>query len=438
MGFDIAFLLCLFIVELTKSIVCMNGLCGFAFKEKVKRTLIILILASFIIISIIPVIWPGGIEIIDSIFVLLALGIVLCIFRGKKVKTLVAFFISYLCISIIDIFIDIVLTKLIDFTTQVTAWGNIETLLFNCVSLLLLCFAVLIKKHRKELEAVPIAQPHWSFFILIIWILFCFGVMISYLQIVKKESNTNISTLIILSMIIVSMGMAIIIVMITRVAYSRDKYKALSIANQEYLDMQQQYYILLSEKDRDTRRFRHDIKNHLLCMQLLFQENKTEEVKQYLNDLAGGFQEILPKINTGNHVVDAILNDTLTKNTDVKINVSGSLPNPMYINAMDLCTIFSNTLTNAVEAIKKLDKDDRTITIELKNLEDNIVIRISNPIAKKVSIEGNRITTGKTDKKSHGFGLENINKAAEKYHGNMELCCSEKEFAVELIMKNRA
>jgi sensor histidine kinase YesM len=436
MGYTIVFRLGLFIVELTKSIVCMNGLCGFLFRDRAKRALLILSMGSFIIISIILAVSPGF-KLIDSVYVLLTLIITLFIFQGGKIKTAVVFFISYLCISIFDVFIDIMVTKLLSYFTQVNIEGNIGIILFNCISLLFLFFAAAVKKHRKELKAFPVTKLHWTFYILIIWTLFCFGLMVSYFQIIKKESNTNISSFLILCMITVTMGMVIIIIMITRVSYSRDKYKALSMANQEYLNMQQQYYILLSEKNKDTRRFRHDIKNHLLCMQMLFQENKIEEAKQYLNDVAGGFQEILPKINTGNHVVDAILNDTLTKNSDININVNGCLPYPMRINAMDLCTIFSNTLTNAVEAVNKLENIHRTITIVIKNLEDTIVIHISNPVAKRVSIDGDRVSTSKTDKKSHGFGLENIKRAVEKYRGNMELSCTENEFAVDLIIKNR-
>jgi sensor histidine kinase regulating citrate/malate metabolism len=96
------------------------------------------------------------------------------------------------------------------------------------------------------------------------------------------------------------------------------------------------------------------------------------------------------------------------------------------------------SLSNAVEAVSKLDNINKQINLEIRNLEDNIVIKVSNPVAKKVLIDGNKVNTSKSDKKSHGFGLENIKKTVEKYNGSFELNCNENEFKIVLIVKNKA
>jgi len=429
--------LCLFVVELTKAIVCMNRLCDYQFVENAKRRLIILSVISLSIISIIMIVYPKF-ELIDSVYVLLIFIITLTVFRGKKVKIGVVFFISYLCITIVDIFIFILMSKFLENFFNITVVDNLGLTLINSISLVLLILIVIILKNNKKANTFPMAKLHWSFYILIIWILISFTIMISYFQYLKFESNTDLSLFLVICMLILSLGMAIIILMITKVSYSRDKFKALSKINQEYLDMQQQYYILLSEKNKDIRRFRHDIKNHLICMQTLFEEDNTEEVKKYLRDLAGGFQETIPKINTGSNIVDAIMNDKLMKNPELIIIVKGYLPAPMHINAIDLCTIFSNTLTNAIEAVKNLEDCDKVITFDLKNLADNIVIKVSNPVAKKVMVDGNRINTSKIDKSCHGFGLENIKESVNKYKGTMELNSMEEEFMIEITLKNKS
>lgn len=436
MGLTIILQLCIFIVELTKAIVCMKELCRFQFKDKAMRYFFISSIIALSIISAILIFFPD-IKLIDSIFVLLTLIIVLGVFRGKKVRIGVIFLISYITISIIDVFINILITKLMNIVNPIIMKDYVGLLLLNSISLIILGLIVLIRNKKKYNNPFPMAKLHWSFYFFIIAALFCLGIMFSYLQILGNETNNKVSYLVILSMLVVSLGMVIIIIMITRVSYSRDKYKALSKMNQEYLNMQQQYFVLLSEKNKDTRRFRHDIKNHLLCMQSLFYEDRIEEVKKYLNDLAGGFQEIVPKINTGNNVVDAIINDTLTKNQELKIEVRGFLPSPMLINSMDLCTIFSNTLTNAVEAIKKFENTNKVISFDIKNLEDNICIKVSNPVTKKVAIEGSNVNTSKIDQDMHGFGLANIKKCVEKYHGTIELSSTDNEFTIELVIKNR-
>jgi hypothetical protein len=418
-----------------KAIVCMNGICRYPFREKAKLNFAIVSAAAFTVISAILLLRPDF-ELIDSVFVLLSLMTVLVVFREGRLKITVTFFISYLCISIVDIFIDLLLSKLQYSLPDINLSNDFSFVLINSVSLLLLCFITVIIKNNESVKQFPMAKLHWSFYILIIWTLFCFGFMISYFQILKLESNDKISYFLIVSMFVVSLGMGIIFIMLSRVSYSRDKYKALSKMNQEYLDMQQQYYVLLSEKNKDTRRFRHDIKNHLLCMQSLFQDDKIDEMRYYLSDLVGGFHETIPKINTGNNIVDAIINDILTKNPEIQIAVIGSFDQSIHMNAMDLCTIFSNALTNAVEAVRKLN-DIRPITFDIKNLENNIFIRIANPVAKKVLIDGCKVSTSKAEKNTHGFGLENIKKTVDKYKGSLELSCTENEFALEFVFKNK-
>ena len=223
-----------------------------------------------------------------------------------------------------------------------------------------------------------------------------------------------------------------------RAFYTRDKYKSLVNMNQEYLQMQQQYFLSLSEKNEDIKRFRHDINNHFICLSAIAKEGRYDQMIEYLDTIIQDSKEITYRISTGNYVADAIINDTLQKHTDIEITVTGSLPTPLHINAPDLCTIISNALNNAVEAVERLgDGVRKTIRIEIRNLENNIYIKIINPVKDKVTIRNNTIDTIKNERGLHGFGLGNMQNSIIKYHGSMEMSCTDYEFTLEIILKNK-
>ena len=84
-----------------------------------------------------------------------------------------------------------------------------------------------------------------------------------------------------------------------------------------------------------------------------------------------------------------------------------------------------------------MDGERKMIRMEIKNLENNIYIKIINPVKDKVTIRNNSIDTTKNKRGFHGFGLGNIQKSIIKYYGNMELSCLDHEFTLEIILKNK-
>lgn len=433
---DILINLCGFSIELVKVILCTKMILKFQFRNKVKFILPVLIILSYVIISI-----SIRVDTIDILFellnVILLIAITLAIFRGNFIKTIVVFFISYLAICIVDIIVYLFITRLPQISPEAFSVNDLGLVLGDSVSLILLILIILIQKKIRKRFTVPLRHLHWSYYILLSWTLICFALLISYIQFIEVERDTKASNILVMSLAVVSTGIVTIIIMLTRASYSRDKFKALSIMNQEYLNIQQQYYSLLSEKNEDIRRFQHDIKNHFLCIQALSVEGKLDEIKRYINQLTEGYQVLSYKINTGSNIVDAIISDMSAKRPELNIIVNGFLPYQLHISAMDICIIFSNILSNAAEAVSKLeDNRNKEIIFEIKSLENNIYIKATNPVKEKVLIDGNTVNTTKNEGDLHGFGLGNIQKCAEKYHGSVEISSTEKEFMMEIVIRN--
>lgn len=187
--------------------------------------------------------------------------------------------------------------------------------------------------------------------------------------------------------------------------------------NLHFMQNQLDYYKDMELMDTELRKFRHDIKNHFLCMQSLFMNGKPEEAQSYFESLQQSYSFEKKMIFSGNDIVDAILHHELPHRCkeDVHITVFGSLPEITTISAIDLCTLFSNLLSNAIASANQcVDLMDAHITIQFSGGEKYFSILISNSI-----LSQDPVTKFRTNDRNHGHGMHKIKSVLEKYDGKM-------------------
>lgn len=192
------------------------------------------------------------------------------------------------------------------------------------------------------------------------------------------------------------------------------------------------------EKEEETRRFRHDISNHMIYLAALAEAADINGIRKYLKQINQQLEDITKILYiTGNELIDVILNEKLFGIKDqVRINIKGKILRPLDISDIDLCTIFANLLDNAVEAVKDVPCEEAFIEIvfrtgkvyfecEIKNSRANDIILLKNGLPK----------TSKEKSQNHGFGIENVKNAVEKNRGEMTINVEEKVFRVSISLK---
>ena len=176
------------------------------------------------------------------------------------------------------------------------------------------------------------------------------------------------------------------------------------------------YYKNMDVMDMEIRKFRHDIKNHFICMEAMLNYGNTEELKQYFRGLQAEFSIQKNMYFSGNDVIDTILNHDLSHNCQEEVNVMirGNLPKIKTVSAIDLCTLFSNLLSNAINAANKcVSAREAELMISFSGGSRYFPIKISNSVLVK------EISQMKKDR-NHGYGLNKINRILEKYDGRVE------------------
>lgn len=86
-----------------------------------------------------------------------------------------------------------------------------------------------------------------------------------------------------------------------------------------------------------------------------------------------------------------------------------------FMNPMDLYVMLGNALDNAIEAVRKIKEEEkRVISMRVYAKEDLIILQIENTCLEETSVpEDGNLSTTKSDKNYHGYGIGSIRKIVE-------------------------
>lgn len=202
-------------------------------------------------------------------------------------------------------------------------------------------------------------------------------------------------------------------------------------------NIQARHYKDLQIQFKNTRAFKHDINNHLICIKNLIANGDIKSTEQYIKKITESFEKLNLKVNTGNPFADAVISEkyniSIDKNIDFKCNVK--MLNGIKMDPFDLCVILGNALDNAIEACEKItDKSiKKYIHITSTFNKSFMVFEIKNSM--QGYIHKNHMSTDKEDGINHGLGLLNIQSIADKYFGTTYIENSENMFELSIMLQ---
>ncbi len=208
----------------------------------------------------------------------------------------------------------------------------------------------------------------------------------------------------------------------------KDNILKLQVANM------QQRIEQISEADTKFRIERHDMRHKLRTITEMLQNNRMEELKEYVLSA----EEKL-HISNGEHyctnpILDAVLTAYFRNAEEKKIRIQTDLavPHEPKVDIAELSVVFANAIENAVHACEKLPETDRWI--EMRALaHPQFMFQISNPYAGEISIGDDGIPANSTA--GHGFGTRSIVAFCEKYHAFYEFKAENGIFTLRIVMK---
>lgn len=199
-------------------------------------------------------------------------------------------------------------------------------------------------------------------------------------------------------------------------------------------------------RDREQyERFREsteliNIKCHDLKHQIRVLRNSENRVSQQaLEKIENAIAIYDCDIKTGNQVLDTILAEKSLECQYEHIRficiAEGRILDSL--SAETLCSLFSNAITNAIEAVKKADDiEKRVIRLTVSKRNEMIFIHVENYCAngnRLVFVDGLPETT-KEDRDYHGYGMRSMQMMAEKLGGGIEAHLNDDMFHLNIFI----
>jgi two-component system, LytTR family, sensor histidine kinase AgrC len=422
--------------EMIRFILIFRGLLGFTYRKGVLKYVIILSTSvAFSLLCLIPglntILLSCIIIVINLINTLVLFDevykIILKTFIGISVITVTW---DNLIIQIINLFHDFDETAASEILPQQSICNSILIIALIVVWMAVRKYGLLHKLHYRQFSNTVF------YLFLSIAVLSSFTNTAAFL--VYEEGITMKQGITYGAMTALSILFQIVCITLIFLFYSREQDKNINKLREEYNEKQIEYYKALLNQEEDTRKFRHDIRNHIICIEELLDNGKLEDVKDYIKDIHLSLDKIASIYDTGSDIINAIINYYATKGREVniKIQVKGRILQELNIPMMHLSTVVSNLISNAYEAAVKVPSGtDRIIQVELRSGSRYLEIIVKNPtIRDRAKLDKVLITT-KRDKKNHGFGILNIKEVLTHYDGELQLKDDLDSVTIRVIMK---
>lgn len=179
----------------------------------------------------------------------------------------------------------------------------------------------------------------------------------------------------------------------------------------------------------------HDLKHQITALRM---ETDEEKRKQWLDAMEEELRAFELINKTGNQVLDTILAAKLFHCRKNRIQITCVADGKLldFIHVTDICSIFGNALDNAIEHVIMIPEEEkRLIHVSVSAKRNFVFIKIENYCeAVIVKNEHSLITTTKTDKQNHGFGLRSIISTAEKYGGSADFGQNYNWFELKILI----
>ena len=168
---------------------------------------------------------------------------------------------------------------------------------------------------------------------------------------------------------------------------------------------------------QSVRQLKHDMKNHLMVIASYLNSGDYEAAKTYTSEILDKLNAMHSYIETGNSLLNHILNEKLELARNCGIAVRAEIE-PLSFSRMrsiDFSALLTNLLDNSIEASK--DEPDGELLLHIFQERGYDAVSIKNKIGKSVLEENPQLHSTKEDKEQHGIGIVQIREIVAAYDG---------------------
>lgn len=186
---------------------------------------------------------------------------------------------------------------------------------------------------------------------------------------------------------------------------------------QSLYKVEQEHFSELERQDRTVAKIRHDMRNELTVISTLIDNGEYGQGREMIDQLVDGVRATSEGRWCENHIVNAVISEKkmICDEKDISIDIcveAGALKAIMPVN---LCSIFSNMLDNAIEAVDRCggDESQRKIRVSSLGTGEYFRVKVENTSLVHPGIHKRALITDE-----HGHGIDILKDLAQKYNGS--------------------
>lgn len=166
---------------------------------------------------------------------------------------------------------------------------------------------------------------------------------------------------------------------------------------------------------QNARKLKHDMKNHLCVIASYLNGAEYEAAKSYVSDILDKLNSMHSYIETGNSLMNHILNEKLSFARKQGIVVKAEIENLSFarLKSIDFSAVLSNLLDNAIEAC--MQQGEMEVVIQKRRGYETICVK--NKISQSVLKNNPNLQSTKADKASHGIGISQVKQIVDACGG---------------------
>ncbi|MBE5886143.1 MAG: GHKL domain-containing protein [Lachnospiraceae bacterium] len=367
------------------------------------------------------------------IYAIVIIGLIFMLYSEKPSRVVIVAVGIILGLSMIDTMTGILFNVTMElFSINGEILSNLVASLISCI-MIYFVGKVYQKNAVASLNSIGVAN--------LIGFIILLAVDTFVVTVIETQPNADLYTgsrrsLYLVSIVFVIIGIFIQLAAVILLFTQRNVYKEKKELTDRYLNEQKNHYEYLENREKETKKFRHDLKSHMELISNLAKERQYERMNAYLEQMDIKIDGFGKMVTVQNGIVDAIINQYYAKagQCGVSMEVKGRFPVDCTIDAFDLCTIFSNVLSNALEAA--VETEEKYISVECAYTDVAIMIIVSNSYKPDATNGGGQWRTRKSDLDYHGYGLENIKDSVKKYKGDLDIETKDNIFNLRILFQN--
>lgn len=189
----------------------------------------------------------------------------------------------------------------------------------------------------------------------------------------------------------------------------------------------------IRRSERSIAILRHDMRHFLTNLSVLIDNGEAEKAQEYINGIINSADKTVNKRYCANDTVNMILSsyeDIISENK-IDFRYTLRLPEKLPFSDVDITSVLSNAMENAIHAVLPLGEAERIIELSIIEKNEKILMSLSNTYAVKP-----RMSDGfpVTDDKNHGFGTQSIRYAIENVNGNCQFSVTDDRFILQIVL----